>query len=141
MQEQYSNIPCLVEFPSIGASHEGYISVAEVQQNIPFLIKRVYWTYFTPQNVIRGYHAHKELQQFIFAVSGKIIFKTEDRFGTKKDFLLDQPHIGLYLPPLTWREIQFSHTAVLLCLASEWFSETDYFRHYSDFKNFVDDEK
>lgn len=134
MHNYLATVPGLVEFPSIGVSSEGYISVAEIEKNIPFTIKRVYWTYFTPQNVIRGFHAHKELYQFIFAVSGKILFKTEDRFGTKTDFALEQPNIGLYLPPFTWREIQFSHSAVLLCLASEIYLENDYIRDYETFK-------
>jgi dTDP-4-dehydrorhamnose 3,5-epimerase-like enzyme len=106
-----------------------------VTKNIPFEIKRIYWTYYTPQNIIRGFHAHKELQQMIFAVSGKIIFDVEDANREKKQFVLDQPHIGLYLPPYTWREIQFSHNAVLMCLASEVYDEKDYIRNYEDFIN------
>ena len=139
MPELFSQYPTFIEFPSIGNSSEGYISVAEIEKNVPFDIKRVYWTYFTPQNVMRGFHAHKELQQLIFAVCGKIIFKTEDKQGTKKNFILDQPHIGLYLPPTTWREIQFSHNAVLLCLASDLFTEKDYIRHYEDFITFLNE--
>jgi dTDP-4-dehydrorhamnose 3,5-epimerase-like enzyme len=111
------------------------------QKNVSFEIKRVYWTYYTPQNVVRGYHAHRELFQIIFALAGKISFKVENRYGISTEFLLDQPHIGLYLPPYTWREIQFSHTAVLLCLASETYVETDYIRDYADFKKLTDNEK
>jgi dTDP-4-dehydrorhamnose 3,5-epimerase-like enzyme len=133
--------PRLISFPSIGSSSEGYISVAEVEKNIPFEIKRVYWTYFTPQNVIRGYHAHKALQQMIFAVSGRISFKTEDAEGKEETFILEEPKVGLYIPPLVWREITFSHNAVLLCLASCEYDESDYFRKYDDFKKFAKSEK
>ena len=126
--------PHLISLKSVGNSVEGYITVAEENRNIPFAIKRVYWTYFTPQNVIRGFHAHKELQQLIFAVSGVIKFSIETKTGEKLNFILDKPHVGLYLPPFTWREIQFSHNAVLLCLASMWFDEKDYIRNYDEFK-------
>ena len=129
--------PRFLELPSIGSSSEGYISVAEFQKDIPFEIRRVYWTYFTPQNVIRGYHAHKELQQVIFAVSGKIVFKTEDATGEIKTFTLDDPKMGLFIPPFVWREITFSHNAVLLCLASIEYSESDYIRKYEDFKQIL----
>jgi len=129
--------PRIIQFSSIGSSVEGYITVAEFQKNIPFEIKRVYWTYYTPQNVIRGHHAHKDLHQVIFAVNGKIEFKTEDRLGNSSVFVLEKPNEGLYLPPLTWREIQFSHSAVLLCLASEFYLEEDYFRDYEQFKRQV----
>jgi hypothetical protein len=125
--------PQVFEVPSIGDSQLGYISVAEIEKSVPFDIKRIYWTYYTPQNVKRGYHSHKALYQMIFAVSGVIIFNTEDRYGNKVTFQLDQPNRGLFFPPLVWREIQFSHNAVLLCIASEVFDESDYIRDYDLF--------
>lgn len=127
--------PQLISLKSIGDPSIGYITISEIQKDIPFEIKRVYWTYYTPQNVKRGYHAHKKLRQIIFAVCGTIRFNVECRNGKTYSFVLDQPHVGLYLPPYTWREIQFSHNAVLLCLASEWFEESDYIREYNEFKN------
>ena len=33
-----------------------------------------------------------------------------------------------------WRDIKFSHNAVLLCLASEIYQEHDYIRDYNTFK-------
>lgn len=133
--------PKLLLLPSIGSSTEGYISVAEYQKDINFEIKRVYWTYFTPQNIIRGYHAHRQLEQVIFAVSGRISFRTEDFNGDCQNFLLEEPKVGLYIPPLVWREITFSHNAVLLCLASREYSETDYIRNYDDFVKTRQNEK
>lgn len=130
----FSLDPHLVHLPSIGNPQSGYITVAEFERNIPFPIKRTYWTYFTPQNVVRGYHAHKTLKQVIFAISGVIKFSVEMKSGEKSHFTLDKPNEGLYFPPYTWREIQFSHNAVLLCLASEWFDEKDYIRDYNEFK-------
>ena len=125
--------PEYFELTSIGDSTLGFISVAAFPKTSPFEIKRVYWTYFTPQNVVRGFHAHKDLQQLIFAVSGSISFYTEDRLGNKQEFLLTEPNKGIYIPPLVWREIKFSHNAVLLCLASMEFLEEDYIRNYEEF--------
>lgn len=127
-------LPCIIEFPKIGSSGLGYISVAEVEKNIPFDIKRVYWTYYTPDSVLRGGHAHKKLRQVIFAVGGRIEFNLETFHGQRLHFVLDQPNMGLYIPELVWRDIRFSHSAVLLCLASEIYLESDYFRNYEDFK-------
>ena len=128
--------PQLIEFPRIGSQDLGYITVAEAQSNTPFDIKRVYWTYYTPQDVIRGGHAHKKLQQVIFAVSGTIEFNTLDLEGNRENFILDSPSKGLYIPKLIWRDIKFSHSAVLLCLASEHYEEEDYFRDFEEFKNY-----
>ncbi|CAM2918923.1 WxcM-like domain-containing protein [Chryseobacterium flavum] len=130
------NNPHIITFDKIGSSELGYITIAEARKNIPFDIQRVYWTYYTPQDVTRGGHAHKKLQQVIFAVSGIITFNTEDKEGNKETFILDHPTKGLFIPELIWRDIQFSHNAVLLCLASELYDENDYFRDFEEFKNY-----
>ena len=129
------SFPRKICLPKIGSPNLGYISVAQNNLELPFEIKRVYWTYFTPHDVLRGGHAHKSLEQVIFSVNGKINFNVEDFFGEKYDFELSEPNEGIYLPPLTWREIKFSHSAVLLCLASEVYLEEDYIRNYDEFKN------
>ncbi|MEG0925733.1 MULTISPECIES: sugar 3,4-ketoisomerase [Chryseobacterium] len=128
--------PHILLLDKIGSSELGYITIAEAQKDVPFDIQRVYWTYYTPQDVTRGGHAHKKLQQVIFAVSGTITFNTEDKEGNKETFVLDHPTKGLYIPELIWRDIQFTHNAVLLCLASELYDEKDYFRDFEEFKNY-----
>ena len=126
--------PCLVQFKTIGSSDLGYITAVQHPDDLPFTVKRVYWTYFTPHNVERGNHAHYNLHQIIVAVSGIIKFTVEGYKGDIKEFILDNPHTGLYLPPMHWRTIHFSHNAVLLCLASEEYSVDDYIRNHEEFK-------
>jgi dTDP-4-dehydrorhamnose 3,5-epimerase-like enzyme len=125
--------PAIIDFSKIGSPSLGYISVAQ-NSKLPFEIERVYWTYFTPDSVIRGHHAHHELEQIIFATSGRIEFTLEDVHGIQQHFILDSPNRGLYIPRLYWRTIKFSHNAVLLCLASMEYSETDYIRDFNEFK-------
>ncbi|MDP2452530.1 MULTISPECIES: FdtA/QdtA family cupin domain-containing protein [unclassified Kaistella] len=125
--------PHFLQLNKIGSPNLGYISVAENSDNIPFEIKRVYWTYYTPQDVTRGGHAHYDLEQVIVAVSGTITFTTEDLKGNKEEFILDSPDKGLYIPKLIWRDIKFSHSAVLLCIASEKYIAEDYIRDYKTF--------
>jgi len=126
--------PHIIEFGQIGQPSLGYISVAEVGKNIPFDIKRVYWTYFTPNHVERGNHAHIALRQVIFSVAGIIDFELEDKEGNIYQFTLDNPRKGLFIPPGYWRKMRFSHNAVLLCLASMEYDEVDYIRDYQEFK-------
>ncbi|HBB25802.1 MAG TPA: dTDP-6-deoxy-3,4-keto-hexulose isomerase [Bacteroidetes bacterium] len=126
--------PSLIVVPQIGSSRLGYISVAEAGSQVPFEIRRVYWTYYTPNDVQRGGHAHRELEQLIFAVAGTITFNVIDRFGDQQTIVLDKPEVGLYIPPLTWRDIRFSHNAVLLCLASEVYTVDDYIRTIDEFR-------
>lgn len=124
--------PKLVEFPKLGSSILGYISVAE-GENVPFAIERVYWTYYTPENVERGGHAHLELEQILIAVAGRIVVDLELFDGQRFTQSLDTPNQGLYIPRLTWREMRYSHNAVQLCLASCRYSESDYIRDYNQF--------
>jgi hypothetical protein len=125
--------PHIVEFPKIGGPALGYISVAE-HEKLPFQVKRVYWTYFTPEDVTRGGHAHYNLEQILVAVAGKIVVETELLNGDKNKFVLDKPHVGLYIPKMCWRVMQYSHNSVQMCIASIEYSEADYIRDYSVFR-------
>ncbi len=125
--------PSLIEFPKIGNPSLGYISIAE-KENLPFVPKRIYWTYFTPENVERGSHSHYELEQILVAVAGKIIITTEFTDGYKKEFVLDSPNVGLYIPKMCWRSMKYTHNAVQMCIASMEYDEKDYIRNYEDFK-------
>ncbi len=126
--------PHLINYPKLGESSIGFISVAE-KDLVPFDIKRVYWTYDIPDEVLRGHHAHKELEQCIFAVNGEIEFELINQAGETFSFLLDSPDKGLFIPAMHWRTIKFSKNAVLLCLASEVYLESDYIRDYDSFLN------
>lgn len=128
--------PYLIDFPKIGEPSLGYISVAE-KTNLPFIPKRVYWTYFTPENIERGGHAHIELQQVLIAVSGSIKVEIETITGEKYNFNLNKPNLGLFIPKKVWRTMQYSHNAVQVCIASIEYLENDYIRDYKLFKKLI----
>ena len=128
--------PRLIVLPKIGKPDLGYLTILqEGGENLDFEIKRVYWTYFTPNHVERGNHAHKNLKQIIVAVSGIIDFKLIGQDEQTYEFTLDSPEKALFIPAGYWREIRFSHSAVLLCLGSGVYEKRDYIR---DFKGFLD---
>ncbi|MDB5274338.1 MAG: dTDP-6-deoxy-3,4-keto-hexulose isomerase [Chitinophagaceae bacterium] len=127
--------PYLIELKEIGDSSEGYLTVAEGSTDIPFDIKRVFWSYYTPQMITRGRHAHYALEQVLVAVSGKIIVTNEDLKGKTTVHVLEDPNIGLYVPPLHWHVIQFSHNAVMMSLASTVYNPKDYISDYEVFLN------
>ncbi|MEO7291799.1 MAG: FdtA/QdtA family cupin domain-containing protein [Ginsengibacter sp.] len=126
--------PYIIKFPKIGESVLGYISIAE-KENLPFEVKRIYWTFFTPESVERGGHAHHQLEQVLIAVAGKIIITTELLSGEKEEFILDNPYTGLYMPKMTWRTMKYSHNSVQVCIANKVYEEKDYIRDYNVFKN------
>lgn len=127
------NKPKLIDLKKIGDPSSGYISVVEGNDQIPFEIKRVYWTYFTPESVERGCHAHINLEQILVAVSGTINLQIETCEGEIFDFTLDSPDIGVYVPKKSWRTMKYSHNAVQMCIASIEYDEKDYIRDYQEF--------
>ena len=129
-----ADTPRFIYFPSHGASNVGFITVAEAGTSLPFEVKRVYWTYYTPNNIERGGHAHHQLYQLLTAVSGIIDITTESRNGRQETFILNSPDKGLLLPPPYWHTMRFSHNAVLLSLANMPYEEADYIRDYELFK-------
>jgi len=121
----------LIEIPKI---HDvrGNLSVIE-GDTVPFDINRVYYLYDVPSGAERGGHAHKDLKQFLVALSGSFDVVLKD--GTQEKIVtLNKPNFGLYIENGIWRELQnFSSGSVCLVVASHVFEETDYIRDYADF--------
>lgn len=129
--------PVLLKFPTNGSGAMGYLTVAASPENVPFAIRRVFWTYFTPNDITRGRHAHYRTEMVIIAVHGCIRLNAELLSGEKFDFTLDSPEQGVYLPPLCWHLMEYSHDAVQLVLASTDFDPSDYIRSYSAFRQLL----
>ncbi len=126
-------LPFRIEFPLIGESQLGYLSIVDFEQSLPFVPKRVFWTYYTPQNVVRGRHAHWQTEMVLIAVHGRILLETESIDGQKAEFWLDKPEEGVYLPALSWHTMKYSHDAVQLVFASTLYDPQDYIRDYEVF--------
>ena len=126
--------PYIIEFPKIGDPSEGYISVEEAGKNVPFAIKRIFWTYFTPESIVRGRHAHYETEQVLIAVAGRIIVSIEQVGKNIETFELSNPSQGLYIPPSAWHTMQYSHNAVQVVFASTEYTDEDYIVSHNEFK-------
>ena len=133
------NNPHLISFSKLGDPSIGYISVTQDQQIVPFEVKRIFWTYYTPESILRGRHAHHATQQVLIAVAGRIIVTTELANGTIETFRLEDPNVGLYIPPHAWHTMQYSHSAVQLVLTSAAYEESDYIRSHDEFKRIWQD--
>ena len=123
----------IIQLPKI-TDPRGNLTVCEQCKDIPFEVKRVYWTYDVPGGGKRGGHAHKTIYQLIVATSGSFTV-TLDNGKEKSTYLLNHPWEGLLIYPGVWRTLEdFSSGAVCMVLASDFYNENDYIRNYKEFK-------
>ena len=95
----------------------GNLTFVEGGRQIPFDIRRVYYLYDVPGGSERGGHAHLALHQFVIAMSGSFDIVLDDGFDRKR-YHLNRSYEGLYIPPMTWRELDnFSSGSVCMVLA------------------------
>ncbi|MBA3862326.1 MAG: hypothetical protein C0517_00085 [Erythrobacter sp.] len=121
-----------IELPQIH-DPRGDLTFVEGGNHLPFDIARVYYLYNVPVDAERGGHAHKHLEQVVFALSGSFRIKIDDGVNTSEYWLRD-PKKGLYISKLIWREMDsFSQGAVCMVLASHRYDEADYVRDHKDF--------
>lgn len=124
----------IISLPKIN-DPRGNLTFIEELNHIPFKVARAYWVYDVPGGELRGCHAFKEQHEFIVALSGSFDITVHDG-TTEQRFTLNRSYKGLYLPPMTWRNIEnFSTNSTYLVLSSHHFDENDYIRDFDDFRS------
>lgn len=115
------------------SDHRGNLIVGETPQGLPFQVERFFVVSNVPPGEPRGIHAHRKCHQFLVCVSGSVKAMFDD--GISREVVsLNQPNLGLYMPPMTWgAQYDFSADAVLLVLASDKYDEVDYIHDYEEF--------
>jgi dTDP-4-dehydrorhamnose 3,5-epimerase-like enzyme len=123
----------LIDLPVVHDAR-GNLTFIEGGRHIEFDIARVYYLYDVPGGAERAGHAHRSLHQLLIAMSGSFDVVLDD--GRQQERChLNRSYRGLYLPPMTWREIDnFSSGSVCLVLASAPFDEGDYLRDFAQFQ-------
>ena len=116
---------------------EGFHTKVEDFKDVPFPIRRTYWTYDIPEGAARGGHAHKECLEVIIAASGSFTVTLDDG-NRKQSYLLNRPDQGLLVNTGIWRTLEdFSAGSVCLVLASELYEEDDYIYDYDEFLKYA----
>ena len=119
----------------------GQLIAIEGDKDLGFPIERVYYIFDTLPGVRRGFHAHKALQQYLICMNGSCKILLDD--GREKKIVeLNDPSVGLYIGPSTWREMyDFTPGTVLTVLASMRYDEKDYIRNYDEFLYFIENKE
>jgi WxcM-like, C-terminal len=111
----------------------GKLTFIEGERQVPFPIRRAYWIYDVPGGEVRGGHAYRRLEELIIAVSGSFDVALESEMKSETVHL-NRSYYGLYVPPMTWRQLEnFSTNGVCLILASLPYEEQDYIRDHDAF--------
>ena len=123
----------IIQLPKLKERDKGAISFVENLEDVPFIVKRIFYLYDIPGGESRGAHSHKECHQFLIATSGSFEVQLDDG-KVKKTVMLNQPFRGLHIPPGIWAsEVNFSSGAICLVMASHTYDESDYIRDYDLF--------
>lgn len=114
-----------IEF-EVHGDERGSLVAIENDKNIDFSIKRVYYIYDTKSEVVRGKHAHKNLNQILLCISGSCDILVDN--GIERQVVnLNEKNKGIYIHGFVWREMMnFSANAVLLALVDQGYDTEDY---------------
>ena len=115
----------------------GSLTAMEFASDLPFIPQRLFTVFNVPTANVRGEHAHRTCHQLLVPFAGSLRVMIDD--GTSRaDVRLDDPGIGLHVPPLVWGT-QYGHApgTVLGVLASERYDSDEYIRSYEEFVEVV----
>jgi dTDP-4-dehydrorhamnose 3,5-epimerase-like enzyme len=129
LSEQYK----LIYFKDLGDERGNLVVIEGEGMDIPFDIKRVFYIYGSDATVVRGQHANRETEFLLVNVKGSSKVKVDN--GTDSEVIvLDRPGMGLYIPPMLWKDMyDFSPDSVLLVLASRHYDGKEYIRDYQEY--------
>jgi len=103
-----------VELPSAD-DERGSLTSIEAGPQVPFEIRRVFYWHNVREE--QGGHARQSTRQLLVPVAGRFCVELADG-RTSAKYAMNDPHRGLYVPPLTWiRLSNFSPDAVCLVLS------------------------
>jgi len=120
--------------------NDGCLSILTSGVEVPFDIKRVYFINgFKEQQSVRGKHAHRNLDQALFCLSGHFVLTLEDGIN-QQSFKLSTGLEGVWIGKAVWHTMEsLSQDCVILVLASAPYDERDYIRDYNEFKKLTTD--
>ena len=118
---------------TVASDLRGDLLAVELEQHIPFPVKRLFYVMNVPSHHVRGEHAHHQCHQLLICLQGSVTV-TADNGTEREEWILDRPEIGLHLHPLTWAaQWRYTDNAVMAVFASHSYDSSDYIRDYEDY--------
>lgn len=115
------------------ADMRGSLAALEFERDLPFTPQRFFAVYGVPSREVRGAHAHRACEQVLVCLKGSVDCIVDD--GTsRREYRLESPGVGLYMPPMRWgTQYNYSPDALLGVFASLPYDNDDYIRDYDQF--------
>ena len=113
---------------------DGKLIPIELDKDIPFEVKRMFYVYDVHDQNDRGKHSHHKTKQILIAVNGGVTVICDD--GKKRrNYVLNEPNKALLIPEMIWDEqVYHSESSVLLVLSNTNYDVNDYIEDYDEFK-------
>jgi oxidase EvaA len=112
----------------------GRLTAVESGEHIPFDIARVFYVHHVAPGVDRGGHAHRDTDQVLSCVAGRMKVDVSDGASTKT-FVLDDAAKGLFVPRMVWiRLYDFEDRAVLAVYANTPYDRSRSIRTWGDYR-------
>lgn len=130
-----SNYQSLIKFDE-HADQNGVLHVYECGNGVPFIVKRIF-TVKAKSGDFRGDHAHKQCNQLLICLSGRIKVNCDDGESIK-EYLLDNAGYGLLVASGTWaKQSYLDDDSIILVLCDRVYEKDDYIHDYEQYKRYI----
>ena len=116
------------------SEQDSTLSIFSSEDKVPFTIKRVF-TVDAKEACSRGFHAHKQCMQLMIALRDECAVTCDDG-KERKTYILNDPSLGLLVPPTIWAEQVYQKDSLLMILTDQYYDPEDYIRDYQQFLKF-----
>ena len=128
--------PRITNLPAFAESNGLLVVPSELETD--FGLQRVFFVRGDAGD-IRGQHAHRQCSQLLVCVTGSVEVLASNG-ATERRHRLDDPTIGLLVPPMIWCEqVYESKGSVLLVLCDREYDEADYIRDRDEYDRLTHD--
>jgi hypothetical protein len=133
--------PSLISLQAVPDEKRGLLCVAQIDTQLPFIVKRFFTMSDMKAGAMRGNHAHYAQSQYFNALQGAFDVTVEGA-GGKQAYRLDNPGIALNVPPMHWVTItSLEDRSIMLVCASDVYDKSDYICDRQQFDSMLADKR
>lgn len=125
--------PCRKVILQDCSDERGNLKVLSYERELPFEVKRAFFTYHHADASVRGGHANLYSRLAFVCLQGSCELHVDDGEQTCS-FMLNDPGEMLIVEPVTWKKLEhYSTDCILLVLSDCLYSQEDIVRDYDLF--------